>query len=134
MESPDHATRPKLVVWAYRCWVASGALLVVLGILFIVLGITTTGPTLGPVGVGVVVAAIGAAYILIGSKAFAGDARWRSSLAALTLVVVVMLLIVSFGFRFLSIGLLVALVGLFGSLLAYRPEAEAWYTSVSPPQ
>ncbi|MFW0795233.1 hypothetical protein AAFP30_15575 [Gordonia sp. CPCC 205515] len=128
METPDHATRPKLVVWAYRCWVISGALLIALGVLAIVLGIFTSGPTLGPVGIGVIIAAVGGAYVLMGSKAFTGDARWRSSLAALTLVVVIMLVIIGFVYPIFAIALLVALVGLVGSLLAFRPDSEAWYT------
>ncbi|MYR08507.1 hypothetical protein GTV32_20335 [Gordonia sp. SID5947] len=133
MVSPDPAQRPKLVVWAYRCWTISGGLLAALGVLFIVLGIVSSGPTLLPIGVGVIVVIIGVCYILIGSKAFVGDARWRSSLSALTLVVVIMLLIVSFGLPILAFALVAALVGLFGSLLAYRPEAESWYAAATPP-
>ncbi|MFW0785999.1 hypothetical protein AAFP35_15915 [Gordonia sp. CPCC 206044] len=128
MVSPDPAQRPKLVVWAYRCWTASGVLLVALGVLFIVLGLVLSGSTLGPVGVGFIVAVVGAAYILLGSKSFVGDARWRSSLAALTLVVVIMLLICSFFIPILALALLVSLIGLLGSLLAFRPESETWYT------
>ncbi|GAA3700530.1 hypothetical protein [Gordonia hankookensis] len=134
MVSPDPAERPKLVVWAYRCWTVSGGLLVALGVLFIVLGIVSSGPTLLPIGVGIIVAVIGVCYFLIGSKAFVGDARWRSSLSALTLVVVIMLLIVSFGLPILAFALVAALVGLFGSLLAYRPESEAWYAATNPPK
>ncbi|AZG47991.1 hypothetical protein [Gordonia insulae] len=132
MVSPDPAQRPKQVVWAYRCWTVSGGLLAALGVLFIVLGFTTSGPTLLPVGVGFIIAVIGVGYIILGSKAFVGDVRWRSSLAALTLVVVIMLLVVSFGIPILALALLAAIVGLFGSLLAYRPDADAWYSPGQP--
>ncbi len=128
MVSPDRAERPKQVVWAYRCWVTSGVLLVVMGVLLIVLGVTLTGPTLGPVGIGFIVAVVGAAYNLLGSRAYTGDARWRSSLSALTLVMTALLLFVSFGVPILAFALLASLVGLFGSLLAYRPDSEAWFT------
>lgn len=131
METPDHATRPKLVVWAYRCWAASGAVLIALGVLAIVLGFVSSGSTWGPVGIGVIIAAVGVAYILMGSKAFTGDARWRSSLAALTLVVVIMLVIIAFVYPVFAIALLVALIGLVGSLLAFRPVAEDWYSEAS---
>lgn len=122
--------RPKLVVWAYRCWVVSGGLLIALGVLSIVLGVVTSGPTLAPVGIGVIIGAVGTAYVLMGSKAFTGDARWRSSLAALTLVAVVMLVIVSFVYAIFAFALLSALIGLIGSLLAFRPDSEAWYSGV----
>nr|EMP11649.2 hypothetical protein ISGA_1616 [Gordonia sp. NB41Y] len=129
---PDPARRPSLVVWAYRCWVTSGALLILLGIGFVLLGVFASGATLAPVGIGVLVAAVGAAIALMGTKAYTGDERWRSSLAALTLVSVAMLLILSFLAMFLAFALLAAIVGLFGSLLAYRPESDAWFTGKDP--
>ncbi|GAA1479639.1 hypothetical protein GCM10009624_00790 [Gordonia sinesedis] len=132
MTNPDPAQRPALVSWAYRCWVVSGALLAALGVLFIVGGVLSSRATLLPVGVGVIIVAVGVAYVLLGTKAYTGDARWRSSLAALTLVVVVILLFLSFGVMSLAFALLAAIVGLFGSLLAYRPEAETWYTGEEP--
>lgn len=132
MASPDPALRPKQVSWAYRCWTISGGLLVALGVLYVVIGVVMSGPTLLPVGIGVIVAAVGVAFIMLGSKAFLGDARWRSSLAALTLVVVVMLLFLSFGIPILAFSLLAAVVGLFGSLLAFRPESETWYAADDP--
>ncbi|ROZ98823.1 hypothetical protein [Gordonia sp. OPL2] len=132
MVSPDPAQRPKQVVWAYRCWTVSGGLLAALGVLFIVIGIVSSGPTLLPIGIGVIVGIIGVAYILLGSKAFVGDVRWRSSLAALTLVMVILLLVVSFGLPVLAFALLAAIVGLFGSMMAYRPEADTWYAPDAP--
>ena len=81
---------------------------------------------------GAMVAVVGVGYILLGSKAYTGDARWRSSLAALTLVVVAMLLFLSLGMNFFAFPLLAGIIGLFGSLLAYRPPAETWYTGKEP--
>ncbi|RPA65946.1 hypothetical protein EF294_02310 [Gordonia oryzae] len=120
------------MVWAYRCWLLAGALLMILGIGYVVLAVITPGPTLLPVGIGVLIAAIGAAEAFIGTKAYTGDERWRSSLAALTLVAVIMLLILSFAASLLACALLAAIIGLFGSLLAYRPEGDAWFTGKSP--
>ncbi|GAB33136.1 hypothetical protein [Gordonia otitidis] len=123
-----------MVTWAYRCWIASGVLLGLLGVGYIVAGIFAAGPTLLPIGIGIIVIAVGVAYVLLGSKAYVGDARWRSSLAALTLVVVIMLVLLSFGDPALAFTLLAAVIGLFGSLLAYRPEADAWFNAGSPPE
>lgn len=132
MTTPDPAQRPSLVSWAYRCWVVSGVLLAALGVLFVITGALASDATLLPVGVGVIIVAVGVAYVLLGTKAYTGDARWRSSLAALTLVVVVILLFLSFGVMSLAFALLAAIIGLFGSLLAYRPESELWYTGKEP--
>lgn len=132
MTKPDPAQRPSQVVWAYRCWAASGALLVLAGVAYVVIGVVQTGPTLEPVGIGVLVAAVGGAYFLMGSKAYLGDERWRSSLAALTLVAVVMLLVLSFVYNVIAFALLFAVVGLFGSLMAFRPESDAWFTGKDP--
>ncbi|OPX16696.1 hypothetical protein [Gordonia sp. i37] len=132
MTKPDPAQRPRVVVWAYRCWLLAGALLVILGVVYAVLAVIVPGPTLLPVGIGVLIAAIGAAEAFIGTKAYTGDERWRSSLAALTLVAVIMLLILSFLESLLAFALLAAVIGLFGSLLAYRPEGDAWFTGKNP--
>lgn len=133
MTRPDPHTRPKLVTWAYRCWLIAGGLLVALGVLGIIGGILTDGPTFGPVSIGVLVAVIGIAYILMSSKVYTGDARWRSSLSALTLVVVAMLLFFSVGFSpAFAFPLLAALIGVFGSMLSYRPDSEEWFTGEKP--
>jgi hypothetical protein len=131
---PDPDTRPNLVTWAYRLWLASGTGIAALGIAGAIAGFLVDGSTLAPVGIGVLLTAVGVAFVLMGSRAFVGDARWRSSLAALTLVVVVMLLLFSLMFMspWFAIVLLVAIAGLFGSLLAYRPESEQWYTGEPP--
>ncbi|SKX54797.1 Uncharacterised protein [Mycobacteroides abscessus subsp. abscessus] len=123
-----------MVTWAYRCWIASGVLLGLLGVVYILAGIFADGPTLLPIGIGIIVIAVGGAYGLLGSKAYVGDARWRSSLAALTLVVVIMLVFLSFGDPALAFTLLAAVIGLLGSLFAYRPEADAWFNAGSPPE
>lgn len=119
-------------MWAYRCWLIAATLLVVVGVLFVVLGIVLTGPTLNPVSIGVLIIIIGVVYALMGSKAYSGDIRWRSSLAALTLVVVLLLVFVSFFMFALAVALLAAVVGLSGSLLAYRPDSEAWFEARQP--
>ncbi|MDL9936104.1 hypothetical protein QSJ18_05070 [Gordonia sp. ABSL1-1] len=133
MTTPDPAQRPKLVVWAYRCWLTAGVLLILVGLWYIILGLVAPR-SLDPMAVGVLVAVVGVAYILIGSRAFVGDARWRSSLAALTLVVVALLLVLSFVAPILAFALIAGVIGIFGSLLAYRPESEFWYTGEMPPE
>ncbi|WP_238421445.1 hypothetical protein [Gordonia sp. 'Campus'] len=134
MTSPDPAQRPKLVVWAYRCWLVSGSLLVALGALVIVLSALDDSGTVASGVLGAMVAVVGVAFILLGSKAFTGDARWRSSLSALTLVVVAMLLFLSVGLGspVFALALIAGIIGLFGSLLAYRPPSETWYTGKAP--
>ncbi|MCR5977767.1 hypothetical protein GDN83_08440 [Gordonia jinghuaiqii] len=134
MTSPDPEQRPKLVVWAYRCWLASGALLVLLGALVVILSAVADSGTVASGVLGVMVIVVGVAYVLLGSKAFTGDVRWRSSLSALTLVVVAMLLFLSVGLGspLFALALIAALIGLFGSLLAYRPDPETWYTGKAP--
>ncbi|MEO9326853.1 hypothetical protein [Gordonia aurantiaca] len=134
MTSPDPAQRPKLVVWAYRCWLASGLLLGLLGALVLVVSVFDDSGTVASGALGVLVLVVGVAYILLGSKAFTGDARWRSSLSALTLVVVAMLLFLSVGLGspLFALTLVAGIIGLFGSLLAYRPDSERWYTGKEP--
>lgn len=132
MTKPDPANRPSVVVWAYRCWVVSGALLMALGAVYVVIGVVATGQTLAPVGIGILVAALGVAYVFLGTKTYPGDERWRSSLAALTLVAVIMLLILTFLAPLLAFALLAGIIGLFGSLLAYRPESDAWFSGKDP--
>lgn len=134
MTSPDPAQRPKLVVWAYRCWLASGVLMALLGALVVVVSVFDDSGTVASGALGVLVLIVGLAYILLGSKAFTGDVRWRSSLSALTLVVVAMLLFLSVGLRspLFALTLLAGVIGLFGSLLAYRPESEFWFTGKEP--
>ncbi|MGP3705953.1 hypothetical protein [Gordonia paraffinivorans] len=134
MTSPDPAQRPKLVVWAYRCWLASGVLMVLLGALVVVVSVFDDSGTVASGALGVLVLIVGLAYILLGSKAFTGDVRWRSSLSALTLVVVAMLLFLSVGLGspLFALTLLAGVIGLLGSLLAYRPESEFWFTGKEP--
>ncbi len=132
MASPESAARPKNLEWAYRLWLISAGLLVVVGVLFVVLGVVMSGPTLSPVSIGVIVVVLGVVYGLMGSKAYSGDARWRSSLAALTLVAVMLLVFVSLFANALALALLAAVVGLSGSLLAYRPDSEAWFQARQP--
>ncbi|MGV9825887.1 hypothetical protein [Gordonia sp. NPDC003429] len=125
---PDPAKRPMLVVWAYRCWLISAVLLGLLGVGYILIGIFADGATLVPVGLGAFVLAIGVAVAMMGTKSYTGDVRWRSSLAALTLVATLMLVFISLVWNVMAFALLAAVVGLVGSLLAYRPESETWYT------
>ncbi|MEE3853461.1 hypothetical protein VZC37_24205 [Gordonia sp. LSe1-13] len=110
----------------------SGALMVAIGVFCAYLGVTSAASALFPVGIGILVAAVGGGFLVMGGRAYAGDARWRSSLAALTLVVVIMLLFLSFFVPILAFALMASLVALFGSLLAFRPESEQWYATFDP--
>lgn len=129
MSADRESTRPPQVLWALRLWVTSGALLVALGVVTVVVA-AVQGANAESHIVGVLIAAIGVGYAVAARKlAIAHDLRVRSSLAVTTLVVVVLLL---FGALMLqsplfAITLVTALIGLFGSLLAYRPESEAWF-------
>ncbi|MFT4086808.1 MAG: hypothetical protein QM658_06565 [Gordonia sp. (in: high G+C Gram-positive bacteria)] len=129
MELPDPAKRPKLVTWALRLWVASGVLLIAIGVLAEISTAVNVGLRFGELAIGVLVVIVGAAYCLLARRAYTGHVQWRGSLAALTCVVVAMLLIVTIGFASAGFAVLLAaaVIGLFGSLLAYRPEADAWF-------
>ncbi|MGB6246543.1 hypothetical protein [Gordonia sp. (in: high G+C Gram-positive bacteria)] len=127
---PDPSERPALVVWALRLWMLSGALLIVLGVLGIVDDLVKLGFDFGVLAIDVLITVLGVAYFLLGAKTYRGALQWRSSLSALTCVVVVMLLPLTIGFRSagLAIVLASAVVGLVGSVLAYRPAADRWFT------
>ncbi|NMO03907.1 hypothetical protein HH308_22085 [Gordonia sp. TBRC 11910] len=129
MTGEQESTRPTQVLWALRLWVTSGTVLAALGLVTLVAGaIKVFGET---IAIGVILTLIGAGYCVAARKlAIAHDLRVRSSLAVTSLVVVVLLLMASLlihGAALFPIALVVALIGLFGSLLAYRPESEAWF-------
>lgn len=129
MSAEHESTRPPQVLWALRLWVTSGALLVALGVVTVVVA-TVQGANVESHLVGVLIAVIGLGYALAARKlAIAHDLRVRSSLAVTTLVVVVLLLLGALMLQspLFAIALVTALIGLFGSLLAYRPESEAWF-------
>jgi len=126
---PDPADRPQQVIWARRLWLISGGLLIGLGIWGVIATVLDTGWDLGIISVAVIMAVVGFAYIALARNACAVP-QWRGSLAALTCVVVIMLLVLTIGFADPSLALVLgaAVLGLFGSILAYRPEADAWFT------
>lgn len=116
-------------MWALRLWMLSGVLLIGLGVFAIVSDMISLGFDFGVLAVDFLIAILGFAYLLLGAKTYRGAVQWRSSLSALTCVVVAMLLPLTIGFRSagLAIVLIVAVVGLFGSVLAYRPPADRWF-------
>ncbi|GAC79170.1 hypothetical protein SAMN04488550_3767 [Gordonia malaquae] len=126
---PDPKDRPTLVVWAMRLWMISGALLIALGVLTVVDQSVNVGLEFGPLAIGVLIILLGVAYLLLGAKTYRGELQWRSSLSALTCVVVAMLLPLTIGFQSggLAVALACAVIGLAGSLLAYRPRADKWF-------
>ena len=128
-EKPNPDDRPGLVVWALRLWMLSGALLIALGVLTIVFETVRVGFEFGPVAIGVLVVLVGVAYFLLGGKTYRGELQWRSSLSALTCVIAVLLLPLTIGFQSpgLAIVFAAAVVGLAGSILAYRPTSDAWF-------
>ncbi|WP_050792794.1 hypothetical protein [Gordonia neofelifaecis] len=129
VERPDPKDRPVLVVWALRLWMISGALLIALGVLGVIADAIKLGFDFGVLAIDVLVMLLGLAYLLLGAKTYRGAVQWRSSLSALTCVVVAMLLPLTIGFQSggLAIVLASAVIGLFGSVLAYRPPADRWF-------
>ena len=117
------------MVWALRLWLLSGALLIALGVLAVVADIVNLGLEFGVLAVDCLVIVLGVAYFLLAAKTYRGAVEWRSSLSALTCVVVAMLLPLTIGFQSpgLAVVLASAVIGLFGSLLAYRPPADRWF-------
>ncbi|MFW0788642.1 hypothetical protein [Gordonia sp. CPCC 205333] len=129
MTGEQELTRPPQVLWALRLWVTSGALLVAIGVVTIV-GTVIVNEGAEAIGIGALEIAIGGGYCFAARKlAIAHDLRVRSSLAVTSLVVVVLLLMAALLSQspVFAVPLVVALLGLFGSLLAYRPESEAWF-------
>lgn len=126
---PDLATRPSTVRWAQRLWLVSGALLVALGVVSIVTTLLDTGWHLDVLALGVLVLGVGTGYLLLSRKACRVP-QWRGSLAALSGVAVVMLLVLTIGFQSPSLAVLLAaaVIGLAATILAYRPDADAWFT------
>ncbi len=125
---PDPATRPGSVRWALRLWLLSGLLLAALGVSAIVTTVLDAGWDFGLLAVAVLVLVVGLIYVSLSRKACRAQ-QWRGSLAALTCVVVVMLLVLTIGFGSpgLSTVLGAAVIGMIGSALAYRPDADAWF-------
>lgn len=128
-EKPDPNDRPSLVVWALRLWMISGALLIALGVLTVIDRWVSVGLEFGPLAIGVLIALVGVAYFMLGAKTYRGELQWRSSLSALTCVIVALLLPLTIGFQSsgLAVVLAVAVIGLAGSVLAYRPASDAWF-------
>ncbi|MCF8604771.1 hypothetical protein L5I01_15545 [Gordonia sp. HY442] len=128
-DKPNPDDRPSLVGWALRLWMISGALLIALGVLTIIDHSVNVGLEFGPLAIGVLIVLIGVAYFLLGAKTYRGELQWRSSLSALTCVIVALLLPLTIGFQSpgLAIVLVVAVIGLAGSVLAYRPASDAWF-------
>ncbi|GAB17878.1 hypothetical protein GOEFS_041_00320 [Gordonia effusa NBRC 100432] len=129
MTGEQELTRPPQVLWALRLWLTSGALLVAVGLVTIIVTAVRYG-AVSAIGVGALEVAVGVGYCFAARKlAIAHDLRVRSSLAVTTLVVVVLLLMAALLSHspIFAVPLVIALLGLFGSLLAYRPESEAWF-------
>ncbi|ALG85875.1 hypothetical protein ACH46_17020 [Gordonia phthalatica] len=126
---PDPRDRPTQVVWALRLWMIAGGLLIALGAFGVVADAVSLGFDFGVLALDFLIAILGVVYLLLGAKTYRGAVQWRSSLSALTCVVVAMLLPLTIGFQSagLAIVLAVAVVGLFGSVLAYRPPADRWF-------
>ena len=124
MTEPGPAA-PSLAVWAVRLWMASGVLFLASAAWFLIIGIGSTN-ALG-IGLGVVSAGVGVGMLLLTRRTGSGDPRWRSVLAVLSLTVSVlgMLMAALFLDPFLLIS---GIVGLVGSMMAYRPAAEPWFT------
>ncbi|MGZ8177034.1 hypothetical protein ACXVUM_03820 [Williamsia sp. SKLECPSW1] len=123
-ERAEQVPTPKQAKWAARLWIASGVLLGLTAVYALIVGILAVRAF--PIGLAVICAGVGIATVVLGRRAGAGDPRWRSSVAVLTLVVTVlgMLMAVLYGLPFI---LLAGLVGLVGSMLSYRPGAEPWF-------
>jgi hypothetical protein len=121
---PVEGSTPKQALWARRLWLASGVLLLVTAVYSLIVGIAAGSAFV--IGLAVVCVIAGVTTTVLGRRAGAGDPRWRSSVAVLTLVVAIlgMLLAVLLGIPFV---LLCGLIGLVGSMLSYRPAAEPWF-------
>lgn len=126
---PDPATRPTTVRWALRLWMLAGVLLIGLGVSGIVtMALGAAEWHFGDLAVAVVVLLAGLVYVSLSRKACRAQ-QWRGPLSALTCVMVLMLLVLTIGFASagLSAVLGAAVVGMIGSALSYRPDADAWF-------
>lgn len=119
----EPAVPPKLVRLAYRLWLAAAVIVIVAGVLTLVVNNTVTGFLFGIffVVVGVVVG-------VLARQTYPGDPRWRSSLSVLLLVLAALSIFGSVVFGpALAMVLLGAIIGLAGSMAAYRPASEPWF-------
>lgn len=116
--------RPALVTWSYRLWYVGGALYAVCAIVWFALSVGDHPAAAVPIGL--LLLAIGLGVIALARKVSPADTRWRSALAALTLVVTVLSMVgavAGLGPLFV----IAAVIGLIGSICAYRPAAEEWF-------
>jgi len=120
--------RPALVTWSYRLWYIGGALYAVCAVIWFAVSVGDHPAAAIPIGL--VLLAIGLGVIALARRVSPADSRWRSALAVLTLVVAVLSMvgaIAGLGPLFV----IAAVIGLIGSICAYRPAAEEWF---NPPQ
>jgi hypothetical protein len=122
-EPIDPAVPPKLVTWAYRLWLTSAGLLALVGLVTIILGGTASAFVFG-----IFFIAVAAGVVFLARRAYPGDPRWRSSIGMLTLVLTAMSLFGSLLFGpVLALILISSIVGMAGSMAAYRPSSEPWF-------
>ncbi|SIR67999.1 hypothetical protein [Williamsia sterculiae] len=122
MTTPDRPV-PPIAKRAYWFWIAGAALLIVMGVVFLIFSIAVVKVF------GVIVIVVGVGIIQMARMALAPDPRWRSSLAVLTLAItLVSTLFAMLQLAFAIFTLIAGLLTLVGSLIAYRPAAEEFFT------
>lgn len=122
-ESANPAVPPKLVRLAFRLWLAAAVIVIVVGILTLIVNGTVTGFLFG-----IFFIVIGVVIGILARQAYPGDPRWRSSLSVLLLVLTALSLFGSVVFGpALALVLLGSIIGLAGSMAAYRPASEPWF-------
>ncbi|MBT0565975.1 hypothetical protein [Williamsia sp. CHRR-6] len=124
--NPDPVIAPSLATWSLRLWFASGALFAVTGAI-IAVAAAFAGAAFG-IGVGTLSVLIGVGIgVLARRVAQREDPRWRSALAMLTLIATVLGMLLSV-LAINPIMLICGLIGLVASMMAYRPEPDAWFS------
>lgn len=122
MTTPGPAA-PKQATWAVRLWNAGGVLFILSAVIYFAFGDARALP----VGLGIISAAVGIGLVVLARRASGGDARWRSTVAVLTLTATVLGMLVA-ALTTVPFVLISGLVAIAGSMLAYRPAAEPWFT------
>lgn len=123
MQPVDPAVPPKLVRWAYRLWLAAAGVVAVVGVLTIAVNQDAVSVLFG-----IFFILVGVGVGLLAQRAYSGDPRWRSSLSVLLLVLTALSLFGSVVFGpVLALVLFGCVIGLAGSMAAYRPASEPWF-------
>lgn len=122
--------RPRIVNFAFWCWLAAAVLLATLGLL---LALNRANVPIFLRGAGALFAVAGLALGYLAGRTRSGHTRFRRAAVGLGLILVMLLAL------FILIGgggvlwVLPMILSLVGAILVMRPSAQEWYPSQETP-